>query len=110
MNSAQTNQPIRSYIGPFIEYCEVEKGLAADTQKNYALYLGLFARWLDRIDQRNLRPHELTARHVWDYRLYLARSYRTPHGHSLSKRSHNYLITPLPPHCSHRADARCCEH
>ncbi len=95
MNSAQTNQPVRSYIGPFIEYCEVEKGLAADTQKNYALYLRLFARWLERIDQRDLCPLELTARHVWDYRLYLARSYRTPRGQTLSKRSQNYYLIAL---------------
>jgi integrase/recombinase XerD len=39
-----------------------------------------------------LLPHELTAKHIWDYRLYLARSYKTPRGSRLTKKSQNYYL------------------
>lgn len=37
---------IINYIGPFLDACEVEKGLSDYTQKNYRGYLALFGTWL----------------------------------------------------------------
>ena len=40
-----------------------------------------------------MRPCDLTTKHVWDYRLYIARNYKTPSGGYLTKKSQNlYLI------------------
>ena len=83
---------IREYLLPFLDYCEVEKGLANNTQKNYRQYLRLFMEWLIRTNNAPLLPRELTAKHIWDYRLYLARQYTTPTGKNLSKKYQNYNL------------------
>jgi site-specific recombinase XerD len=86
-------QPLRSYLVPFLDYCEVEKGLSSNTQRNYRQYLRVFFSWLEKTHRADLEPRELTAKHVWDYRLYLARNYKTPSGQYLTKKSQNlYLI------------------
>jgi len=87
--------PIVNHLSPFLDYCEIEKGLSNNTQKNYKQYLLLFIGWLNKIGQSKLKPHELTAKLVWDYRLYLARSYKTPGGKYLGKKSQNYYLIAL---------------
>ncbi|OHA91343.1 MAG: hypothetical protein A2758_02700 [Candidatus Zambryskibacteria bacterium RIFCSPHIGHO2_01_FULL_49_18] len=87
--------PIKDHIIPFLDYCEIEKGLSNNTQKNYRQYLLLFVRWLEKIDEPNLKPEDLTAKHVWDYRLYLARGYKVPGGSYLAKKSQNYYLIAL---------------
>jgi site-specific recombinase XerD len=85
-------KPISKYILPFLDYCEIEKGLSNNTQRNYKQYLKLFTDWLEKTNNENLSPHELTANHIWDYRLYLARSYKTHSGEYLGKKSQNYYL------------------
>ena len=93
MPEKQNDKPLASSIISFLDYCEVEKGLSDATQKNYAHYLSLFVRWLIKTNNADLLPHELTDKHIWNYRLYLARSYKDVHGKHLSKKSQNrYLI------------------
>lgn len=87
--------PIADYILPFLDFCEVEKGLSNNTQKNYKQYLSLFTGWLKKTDNEKLLPHELSANHIWDYRLYLARTYKTPSGEYLTKKSQNYYLIAL---------------
>lgn len=87
--------PLTQLIPDFLDYCEVEKGLSSNTQRNYDQYLKLFARWLKSNNEGGLLPHQLTSRHIWDYRLYLARSYKTPRGESLGKKSQNYYLIAL---------------
>jgi site-specific recombinase XerD len=90
-----SHQPILDYIGPFLDYCEVQKGLSDNTQKNYHHYLQVFVAWLRVTKQSELQPIELTAQHVWDYRLHLARKYRTRSGANLSKKSQNFYLIAL---------------
>lgn len=87
--------PIKEYILPFLDYCEIEKGLSNNTQKNYRQYLRLFVKWLEHTGNLSLLPHDLTAQHIWDYRLYLARTYKTPVGGYLGKKSQNYYLIAL---------------
>lgn len=87
--------PIIEHILPFLDYCEIEKGLSNNTQKNYRQYLLLFMGWLKKTNNAKLKPHELIAGHVWDYRLYLAREYKAPGGKYLSKKSQNYYLIAL---------------
>ncbi len=86
---------IAKQLIPFLDYCEIEKGLSNNTQKNYRQYLLLFIKWLKKTDNTELKPHELTPKHIWDYRLYLARVYKSPSGEYLSKRSQNYYLIAL---------------
>ncbi|MCR4325663.1 MAG: tyrosine-type recombinase/integrase [Patescibacteria group bacterium] len=93
--SSNKQSPVREYLLPFLDYCEVEKGLSNNTQKNYAQYLKLFLGWLQKTKNDSLLPRDLTAKHIWDYRLYLAREYRTPSGGYLGKKSQNYYLIAL---------------
>jgi site-specific recombinase XerC len=35
-------KPLREYLVPFLDFCEVQKGLADNTQRNYRQYLRVF--------------------------------------------------------------------
>ncbi|HEY4506519.1 MAG TPA: tyrosine-type recombinase/integrase [Candidatus Paceibacterota bacterium] len=91
----KSSQPITTHILPFLDYCEVEKGLSSNTQKNYRQYLRLLELWLKKVGEETLLPHQLTAKHIWDYRLFLAREYKSPRGTYLTKKSQNYYLIAL---------------
>lgn len=95
MELYKSKDPLITYLVPFLDYCEIEKGLSSNTQKNYRQYLQLFVKWLRVTNNESLLPHELSSRHVWDYRLYLARTYKTSNGKYLSKKSQNYYLIAL---------------
>jgi len=95
MKLHRSTESLKNHILPFLEFCEIEKGLSNNTQRNYEQYLKLLAHWLEVIKEPNLKPHELTSSHIWDYRLFLARSYKTKHGQYLGKKSQNYYLIAL---------------
>lgn len=95
MTIRKSSDPIQKHILPFLDYCEIEKGLSNNTQRNYQQYLQTFVRWLEKNNNADLLPHELEANHVWDYRLYLARTHKTPSGTYLAKKSQNYYLIAL---------------
>ncbi len=97
-------QSLSNHLLPFLDYCEVEKGLSSNTQKNYKQYLQLFMGWLKKNGDEGLLPHELTPKHIWDYRLYLARKYTTPSGGYLGKKSQNYYLIALRAFLNYLAD------
>ncbi len=95
MTIRKSSDPIKDHILPFLDYCEIEKGLSSNTQRNYQQYLNLFTKWLTEVNKSNLKPHELSPDHIWDYRLYIARKYKTQRGEYLSKKSQNYYLIAL---------------
>ncbi len=90
----KSDTPIIKHLPDFLDYCAVEKGLADKTQQNYHHYLNKFKEWLKNNNLKNLRPHELTADHIWKYRLFLARS-RDKNGKTLKKTTQNYYLVAL---------------
>jgi site-specific recombinase XerD len=92
---ASNQKPIADHLFPFLDYCEVQKGLSNNTQRNYRQYLSVLVRWLKETNNAQLRPNQFTAQHAWDYRLYLARKYRTPAGDYLKKKSQNFYLIAL---------------
>ncbi len=84
-------------IPDFLDYCEVERGLSNNTQKNYSRYLEKFKQWLKLKNKQALLPHEFSAQDVWDYRLFLSRgaSSATTEGKNLSKLTQNYYLIAL---------------
>lgn len=95
MRLRKADDPISFYLVPFLEYCEIEKGLSDNTQRNYEQYLKLFINWLEIAGLTHLKPHELTPEHIWDYRLFLSRKYKSRRGVPLSKKSQNYYLIAL---------------
>jgi len=90
----KSNIPIIKHIPDFLDYCEVEKGLADNTQKNYKRYLEKFISWLKKTNKVDLLPHELTPDDIWQYRLFLSR-FQDKKGQSLKKITQNYYLIAL---------------
>jgi len=89
-----SNKSIIKCIPDFLDYCEIEKGLAEKTQVNYNRYLQKFIHWLKKTKKDNLLPHELTADDIWNYRLYLSR-FQDHKGKPLKKVTQNYYLIAL---------------
>ena len=91
----ESNKPIPQHIPDFLDYCEVEKGLRENTQRNYKKYLNKFVGWLKSKRLEGLLPHHLTPEHIWDYRLYLSRYQDPLRGKILQKSTQNYYLIAL---------------
>ncbi len=91
----KSNTPIIKNIPDFLDYCEVEKGLSDNTQRNYQRYLNKFVLWLKKNNKENLKPHELTADDIWKYRLFLSRDINPKTDKSLKKVTQNYYLIAL---------------
>ncbi|TSC68270.1 MAG: integrase/recombinase XerC, partial [Parcubacteria group bacterium Gr01-1014_66] len=67
------DKAIKSYVNDFLDYCEIEKGLAPTTSRNYARFLRPFFSWLSSQRLADLKPHELRDAHITKYRMWLSR-------------------------------------
>jgi len=90
----KSDKSIIKHIPDFLDYCEVEKGLADKTQENYQHYLTKFVSWLKKTKKETLLPDELTSEDIWAYRLYLSR-YTDKKGRPLKKVTQNYYLIAL---------------
>jgi len=90
----KSNKTIIQSIPDFLDYCEVEKGLANNTQKNYQRYLTKFVSWLKKTKKESLLPHQLTNEDIWAYRLFLSR-FMSDKGKPLKKITQNYYLIAL---------------
>ncbi len=91
----KSNVSIIEHIPDFLDYCEVEKGLANNTQKNYQRYLQKLVKWFKYKKLNKLKPHQLTSDHIWHYRLYLSRHIDPKTGKSLKRLTQNYYLVAL---------------
>lgn len=82
--------PIIKHIPRFLEYIEVEKGLSPTTSRNYHNFLIVFIDWLKAQKLSDLRPHDLSTDHIWDYRLYLSR--KKSEGQFIKKTTQSYYL------------------
>jgi len=90
----KSNKSMISHILDFLDYCEVEKGLSFNTQKNYDRYLKKFTIWLKRSKKEDLLPHQLTGDDIWNYRLFLSR-FKNDKGKKLLRITQNYYLVAL---------------
>ena len=91
----KSKKTIIKHIPHFLEYCEVGKGLSNLTIKNYDRFLRPFQNWLNKNKLLNLLPHNLTQKHIWDYRLYLSRYVNPNLKSNLQKTTQNYYLIAL---------------
>jgi site-specific recombinase XerD len=90
----KSKKPILQHIPDFLDYCDVERGLSANTQKNYSRYLQKFKVWLTNTNKQEITPHELMPDDIWNYRVFLSRE-QNEKGTSLSKLTQNYYLIAL---------------
>jgi len=89
----KSSLPIIKHIPRFLEYIEVEKGLSPVTSRNYHNFLKVFVDWLKTEKLSDIKPHELTSEHIWDYRLYLSR--KLDDGHLIKKTTQSYYLISI---------------
>jgi len=90
----KSNLPLIKHIPDFLEYCEVEKGLSPISSRNYHNFLKVFINWLKNNKLNDIKPHQLTDKHIWDFRLYL--SHKKDHnGAYLKKTTQSYYLRAL---------------
>jgi len=88
----QSSIPIVDHIKGFLEYLEIERGIAKRTQVNYQRSIRRFEKWLIDNNKQDIKPHELTTDDIWLYRVYISK-YLDIHSNPLSKVTQNlYLI------------------
>ena len=86
--------PLIKHINTFLEYIEVEKGLSPVSSKNYHNFLKVFVDWLKDQGLSDIKPHELTDKHIWDYRLYLSHK-NDQRGQYIKKTTQSYYLRAL---------------
>lgn len=89
------NKPIIKYLGDFLDYCEIEKGLSSKTQENYTRFLKKFFVWLKDSGREGLKPSSLSPEDVWTYKVYLSRHIDPRTRKTLKKTTQNYYLIAL---------------
>ena len=91
----KSNKPLISFITSFLEYLEVEKGLAVLSVKNYDHFINKFKIWLGK-NYPNLKPHGLTSDIIYQFRLYLSRQgVNATTKQNLKRSTQNYYLIAL---------------
>ncbi len=88
-------KPIPQHFHDFLDWLDIEKGLSAKSQENYARFLKRFLDWLKANNLYELKPHELSSDHVWRYRVFLSRQQPLKNSQSLKKSTQNYYLIAL---------------
>ena len=91
----KSSRPILSYLTDFLDWLEIEEGLSSKSQENYARFLKRFFDWLRVNHLQDLKPHELTADHIWKYRVFLSRQYQSKTKQPLKKSTQGYYLIAL---------------
>jgi len=89
------NKPLIKYLTDFLDHLEIEKGLSAKTQENYSRFLAKFFKWLEDNNLSKMSPAELTADHIWKYRVFLSRHVDPNKKTTLKKSTQNYYLIAL---------------
>jgi len=86
---------LKEHIRNFFESLDLEKGLALKSQITYARFLNKFLDWLKANNLGELKPHELTEKHIWDYRLFLSRQISKKTNEPIKKVTLNYHLIAI---------------
>ena len=80
----------------FLDYLEIDRGLAPKSVENYSRFLHKFSGWLVAYGSPALKPHQLTDEHVYKYKTFLSRSGSSDKsGAPLKKTTQNYYLIAL---------------
>ncbi|MEX2008405.1 MAG: tyrosine-type recombinase/integrase [Candidatus Spechtbacterales bacterium] len=90
-----SDKPIVEHVPDFLDWIDVERGLSSKSQENYSRFLRKFLVWLKKEGLEDLKPHELSPAHLWEYRVFLARTHHGSQEKSLKKSTQNYYLIAL---------------
>ena len=90
-----SEKPLPQHLSDFLDWLDIEKGLASRSQENYSRFLKKFLDWLKFNNLENIKPHELTADNIWQYRVFLSRQSPSQNQKTLKKSTQNYYLIAL---------------
>jgi site-specific recombinase XerD len=90
----KSNKSIIEHLDEFYQYLDIEKGLSSSSQDTYRRFISRFVDWLEKSDNQDLKPHQLSDKHIWNYRVYLSNqnSYKNQ---PITKKTRNYYLIAL---------------
>src|SRR3989344_8121242 len=91
----KNQKPIPSHINNFLDWLDIERGLSSKSQENYSRFIKKFLDWLKINKLENLKPHELSPDHIWQYRVFLSRHSPASGKTALKKSTQNYYLIAL---------------
>ncbi|MEK7510060.1 MAG: tyrosine-type recombinase/integrase [Patescibacteria group bacterium] len=91
----QSQTALKDHIRGFFEYLDLERGLANKSQETYIRLLNQFLRWLHQNNLDDLKPHDLTEEHIWQYRVFLSRHINSKTKEPLKRSTQNYYLIAL---------------
>ncbi|MEA3452788.1 MAG: tyrosine-type recombinase/integrase [Patescibacteria group bacterium] len=91
----KSTKAIRQHLNDFLDWIDIEKGLSAKSQENYARFLKRFFEWIEINKLNNLKPHELTPEHIFKYKTFLSRQYTKKNKKPLKRNTQNYYLIAL---------------
>lgn len=91
----ESSKPIPFHLTDFLDWLEIEEGLSSKSQENYSRFIKKFLDWLKVNNLDNLKPHQLTPEHIWEYRVFLSRQYTPRTKRPLKKSTQNYYLIAL---------------
>jgi site-specific recombinase XerD len=89
------SKKIIEYLDDYLLYIDIERGLSVKTQESYGRFLEVFFRWLRENKFDNVKPKDLDADLVWNYRVYLSRHIDLKTRQGLKKATQNYYLIAL---------------
>jgi len=91
----KSSKSILEHTPQFMEYLDIERGLSHNSQITYSRFINKFETWLKENNYTSLLPHELTGDHVYEYRVYLSKTYNKNTKEPLKRSSINYYLIVL---------------
>jgi len=91
----KSQKPIPSHMNDFLDWLDIEKGLSSKSQESYSRFIKKFLDWLKTNKLENIKPHELSPDHIWQYRVFLSRHSPTSKKTALKKSTQNYYLIAL---------------
>ena len=91
----KNQKPLLWHIPDFLDWLDIEKGLCSKSQENYNTFLKSFLKFSKANNLENLKPHELTSDHIWQYRVFLSRQRLPKTKKGLKRSTQNYYLIAL---------------
>ncbi len=87
----KSQKPIIEHFDEFFQYLDIERGLSPRSQETYQRFLVRFEKWLHKSGNQDLLPHQLSDKHIWNYRVYLSKQ-KNHKNQPISKKTRNYYL------------------